>query len=128
MRILRCHRCAYIWVYRGRSKYRICCPSCGSSLTLTTAGVDVPITWDYDAPAPGTARFAVRVWNGSASLIALLRSDDGLADLPLPVDAVDIAGELFDREVEAFGENRPSGVYPATGRIKETLCAVFSAP
>jgi len=31
---LRCHKCAHIWTYRGRSHYRTTCPACHVTVYL----------------------------------------------------------------------------------------------
>ena len=87
MKVLKCHKCRYVWLYTGQSATHCICPASPCRTTVRFTRQEVPIRWDLTPAAVptlpptdlgGVAYPFIDVYDRAASIGIQVYSDDGL--------------------------------------------------
>jgi hypothetical protein len=142
MKVLKCHKCRYVWLYTGQSATHCICPASPCRTTVRFTRQEVPIRWDLTPAAVptlpptdlgGVAYPFIDVYDRAASIGIQVYSDDGLntRTLYIPPDLQEDLGipdpALYAAVLAAGGDMVVSGRYPIPPPLLEKIRPAFEA-
>lgn len=129
--LLKCHRCAHIWIYNGKSDVSTICPECKTTVRIQKQKIPIDfaatslVPTDGTKIVPGTAIPLIEKFGQKLSLALRLLSNDGAFSKTFNFAQPINNGYITPEELaESIGTT--SGEYVLPDAVKEKLKKVMS--